>query len=204
MNHYTRRGAVWCVTCVSALLLSIAMPPKASAVNVQIFAANHLSFGGGSSEVDALFTNTSADPVNFYRNTVTTAGSTNFLIVTLSAVGDTHGNNAEEVQCVVDGSPCETGNIGSDHASGAGWVVLHRDERDEHDNTVRYTWCAPITKTDKNQHSVKLNLANLANGLSAHDVFLEQINVFVEGVHVSPREEDQACSTAGSGDDTHP
>jgi hypothetical protein len=204
MRAYLRRGMIWSVVCASVLALSTAMPSKVHAQNLQTLAGNHLLFGGGSSEVEATFTNIFSDPVNFYRNTVTAPASIDVLFVTLSATGDTHGNNAEEVQCVVDGTPCETGNIGSDNASGAGWVVLQRNEADEHDNTVHYTWCVPIGKTKKNKHDVKLNLANLANGSSGESVFLEQINVFVQGAHFGKRLADQACTTTGSGDDTHP
>jgi hypothetical protein len=121
------------------------------------------------------------------------------MYVTLSAVGDTHGNNAAQAQCEVDGVPCATGNIGSDEASGAGWVVLERNERDEHDNTVNYTWCVPVDKTKKNKHVVVLNLQDLCNGSSVNDVFIEQVNVFVDGEHFGRGHADQACTTAGTG-----
>ena len=194
-----------------ALVFCLAAPRAAHAQigNLQIFAVNPLDFGptsGDDNEVEATCANTatglSADPVLFYDNTVTTTAAIDVMLVTISAVGDTHGNNAGEVQCTVDGTPCKTGNIGSDDASGAGWVVLERNERDEHDNAVQYTWCVPIKKTKKNEHAVKLSLANLANGSCDESVFLEQVNVIVEGFHagVSKNLAPQACKSVGVGE----
>jgi hypothetical protein len=190
-----------------ALAFCLAAPRAAHAQigNLQIFAVNPLDFGSGTAddnEVFATCTETAAlDPVLFYDNTVITTASTDIMLVTISAVGDTHGNNAGEVQCTVDGAPCKTGNIGSDGASGPGWVVLERNEADEHDNTVHYTWCAPIKKTTKNTHVVTLSLANLANGTCPNDVFLEQVNVIVEGYHAGASKiAKNACKSVGVGE----
>ena len=184
-----------------ALAFCIAAPQAAHAQNLQRFAANHLDFGG-TSEVDATCS-TLLIPgavVKFYDNTVTTTAAIDFLLVTLSATGDTHGNNAAQFQCKVDGTPCKTGNIGSDGATGPGWVVLEHNEADEHDNTVNYTWCVPIKKTTKNAHEVVLNMENLCNGSSTVDVFMEQANVFVEGFHAGVSKlAKNACTTLGTG-----
>ncbi len=183
-----------------ALAFCIAAPRAAHAQNLQRFAANHLDFGSGN-EVDATCTTlgTPGAVVKFYDNTVTATGATDIMYVTLSAVGDTHGNNAAQFQCLVDGVPCATGNVGSDGATGAGWVVLERNEADEHDNTVHYTWCVPVAKSKKNKHKVVLNLQDLCNGTAAKDVFIEQVNVFVDGEHYGKAHADQACTTAGTG-----
>jgi hypothetical protein len=164
-----------------ALAFCIAAPHAAHAQNLQRFAANHLDFGG-THEVDATCTTlgTKGPVVKFYDNTVTTTAATDVMYVTVSATGDTHGNNAGQVKCVVDGVPCETGNIGSDEATGPGWVVLEHNEADEHDNTVHYTWCVQIDKTKKNKHEVILDLQDLCNGSFVDDVFIEQVNVFVD------------------------
>jgi hypothetical protein len=204
MLEKRRIGRGWeTVLIMGALVLAfgLAAPRAAHAQsgNLQIFAVNPLDFGD-TNEVTATFSNTAAvDPVTFYDNTVTTTAAIDVMLVTISATGDTHGDNAGEVKCTVDGTPCKTGNIGSDDASGPGWVVLERNEADEHDNTVHYTWCAPIKKTKKNAHEVTLSLANLANGTPGEDVFLEQINVIVEGFHagVSKNLEPQACKSVG-------
>jgi hypothetical protein len=183
-----------------ALAFCIAVPRAAHAVNLQIFAANHLDFGD-SNEVTATCTTvgTPGTVVKFYDNTVTTTGATDAVLVTLSATGDTHSNNAAQFQCVVDGAPCKTGNIGSDEATGPGWVVLEHNERDEHDNTVNYTWCVLIDRTRKNKHEVVLNMENLCNGSGTGSVFIEEANVFVEGAHAGRSGAEQACTTAGTG-----
>ena len=115
------------LTIIGALALAfcIAAPRAAPAQNLQIFAANHLDFGD-SNQVDATCTvlSTPGAVVKFYDNTVTTTAATDVMLVTLSATGNTQNNNKLQVQCKVDGTPCKTGNIGADGASGAGWVVL--------------------------------------------------------------------------------
>jgi hypothetical protein len=183
-----------------ALAFCIAAPRAAHAQNLQRFAANHLDFGG-TAEVDATCSTlgTPGAVVKFYDNTVTMTGATDIVYITLSATGDTHSNNAAQFQCLVDGAPCFAGNVGSDKATGAGWVVLERNEADEHDNTVHYTWCVPIKKIKKNKHKVVLNLQDLCNGTIANDVFIEQVNVFVDGEHFGKAHADQACTTAGTG-----
>ena len=195
--------------CLAAPRAAHAQIPPPSSANLQIFAVNPLDFGSGTdddNEVEATCENKatggSPDPVLFYYNTVTTTAAIDVMLVTISAVGDTHGNNAGEVKCTVDGKPCKTGNIGSDDASGPGWVVLERNEADEHDNTVHYTWCVPVAKTKKNAHVVQLSLANLANGSCDESVFLEQVNVIVEGYHagVSKNLAPQACKSVGVGE----
>jgi hypothetical protein len=192
-----------------ALAFCLAAPRAAHAqtANLQMLAVNHLDFGGtdDDNEVEAtcdnIATGVSADPVVFYDNTVTTTSALDVMLVTISATGDTHGNNSGEVQCTVDDTPCQTGNIGSDHASGPGWVVLERNKADEHDNTVHYTWCVTIKKTKKNEHKVKLSLANLANGYCDESVFIEQVNVIVEGFHAGVSKLGKnACTTAGTGE----
>lgn len=199
-------GALALALCLAARRAAHAQIPPPSSANLQIFAVNPLDFGSGTAddnEVEATCSNTAgADPILFYDNTVTTTAAIDVMLVTISAVGDTHGNNAGEVKCTVDGTPCKTGNIGSDDASGPGWVVLERNENDEHDNTVHYTWCVPVTVKKKNKHVVQLSLANLANGTCNESVFLEQVNVIVEGYHagVSKNLAPQACKSVGVGE----
>jgi hypothetical protein len=195
------------VLILGALALAFCLAaPRAAHAQIgilNIFAANHLDFGD-KNEVDATCTtlSTPGAVVKFYDNTVTTTAATDVMLVTLSATGDTEANNRLQVQCEVDGTPCLTGNIGADGATGPGWVVLQQVDEDELDNNVNYTWCVPIKKTKKNAHEVVLNLENLCNAsaTSTHDVFLEQINVFVEGFHAgSSKLASQACTTAGTG-----
>jgi hypothetical protein len=184
-----------------ALAFCVAAPRAAHAQNLQIFAANHLDFGD-SNEVEAKCTTlfTPGAVVKFYDNTVTTTAATDVMFVTLSATGDTERDNGLQVQCTVDGAPCKTGNIGADGATGLGWVVLQKVDEDELDNNVNYTWCVPIGRTEKNKHKVVLNLENLCNGTSTVGlVFLEQINVLVEGTHAGRRGAEQACTTTGTG-----
>jgi hypothetical protein len=199
MKDYSKRGFVWSFVCASALLLTLTTARAVHAQNLQIFAANHLDFGD-SNEVTATCTTvgTPGTVVKFYDNIVSAPGNIDVVLVTLSATGDTHGNNKAQFQCVVDGVPCKTGNIGSNSATGAGWVVLERNEADEHDNTVNYTWCVPIERTEKGKHKVVLNMENLCNSTTS-DVFIEQANVFVEGAHFGRGRADQACTTAGTG-----
>src|SRR5713226_7170885 len=170
-----------------ALAFCVAAPRAAHAQNLQRFAANHLDFGD-SNEVEATPTNITTDPVKFYDNTVQTTAATDIMYVTLTATGDTHSNNKSLFKCTVDGTTCKTGNIGSDGAPD-GWIVLMRNEADEHDNSIAYTWCVPVERTKKNKHEVKLFLATTASG---SDVFIEQVNVFVDGEHFGKAHADQA------------
>ena len=188
-----------------ALAFCLAAPSAAHAQigNLQIFAVNPLDFGD-SNEVQATCTilATPGAVVKFYDNTVITTASTDVVLVTLSATGDTEANNRTQVQCKVDGTPCLTGNIGFDKATGPGWVVLQQVDEVETDNNVNYTWCVPIKKTTKNTHEVVLNLQNLCNGSATglHNVFLEQINVVVEGYHAgSSKIAANACKSVGVG-----
>ena len=177
-----------------ALAFCITAPRTAHAQNLQRFAANHLEFSG--SEVVATTANGIVDPVNFYDNTVQTTAATDIMYVTLAATGDTHGDNASLFQCTIDGTTCKTGKTGS---APAGWIALQRNESDEHDNSIYYTWCVPVEKTKKNLHEVKLFLANSA-GTAGEDVFIEGVNVFVDGEHFGRGHADQACTSTGTGE----
>ena len=194
-----------------AMAFCLAAPRAAHAqtANLQMLAVNHLDFGGtdDDNEVEATLANTTENPVNFYNNTVTTTSALDVVLVTLAATGDTHCNNRSFFKCTVDGTTCLTGNIGSDHAP-AGWITLMRNESDEHDNSISYTWCVPVKKTKQNLHAVKLFLANSADNLSTcsvasgtdPDVFIEQVNVVVEGFHAGVSSlAKNACTTAGTG-----
>ncbi len=177
-----------------ALAFCIAAPRTVHAQNLQRFAANHLEFSG---EVTATTANTTAvDPVNFYDNKVQTTAATDIMYVTLAATGDTHGDNASLFRCTIDGTTCKTGNTGS---APAGWIALQRNKSDEHDNSIYYTWCVPVEKTKKNLHEVKLFLANSA-GTAGEDVFIEGVNVFVDGEHFGKGHADQACTSTGLGE----
>ena len=193
-----------------ALAFCLAVPSAAHAQigNLQIFAVNPLDFGSGTNddnEVTATCTETAAlDPVLFYDNTVTTTAAIDVMLVTISAIGDANSGSGLEVQCKVDGTACLTGNIGDDGATKVapatpppplipdGWAMLQRfastagdDTAGEDENSVNYTWCVPIKKTKKNEHEVRLSLANIPGGAcpGAGDVSLEQVNVIVEGFH---------------------
>ena len=77
-----------------------------------------------------------------------------------------------------------------------------RNEEDEHDNSISYTWCVPIKKTKKNEHAVKLFLANSDNNACGGDdeVFIEQVNVVVEAFHAGVSKlAANACTAAGTG-----
>jgi hypothetical protein len=188
-----------------ALAFCLAAPRAAHAqtANLQMLGVNHLDFGDHN-EVEATCTTLSTPGaiVKFYDNTVTGLSSLDTMLVTLSATGDVEGNNRLQVQCKVDGTPCLTGNIGDDGATGPGWVVLQQVDEDEIDNNVNYTWCVPIKRTKQNLHEVVLNLQNLCNNSASgsHDVFLEQINVVVEAFHSGVSKLGKnACTTAGTG-----
>jgi hypothetical protein len=192
------------ITCALAMAFCLAAPraARAQTANLQMLAVNHLDFGEGN-EVTATTTNTIEDPVNFYSNTVTGTSALDVMLVTLAATGDTHCNNRSLFKCTVDGTTCLTGNVGSDSAP-AGWITLMRNEADEHDNSISYTWCVPIKKTKKNEHAVKLFLANSADHLAC-DVFIEQVNVVVEAFHAGVSKlEKNACTTTGTGVDSTP
>ena len=196
-----------------ALALCLAAPRAVHAQNLQIFAANPLSFGPpgtDDNEVTATCDNPAidlpgpipADPVLFYDNTVTTTAAIDVMLVTISATGDADGGNRLEIQCKVDGTPCKTGNIGDNTGvngppRGAGWVSGRFSDEDE---IISYTWCVPITKTKKNEHKVNLSLANGHNVTCPNDVTLEQVNVFVEGYHAGASKAAQACKSVGVGE----
>ena len=199
-----RRG-LETILIISAFVLAfcLAAPSAAHAQlgNLGVFAVNHLDFGDTNEVVAGCsILHTPGTVVKFYDNpAVLMTSAIDVVLVTLSATGDTHGNNAAQFQCKVDGTPCQTGNIGSDDATGPGWVVLEHNEADEHDNTVNYTWCVKVKHTKNSQHEVVLNMQDLCNSSTA-ETFIEQVNVVVEGYHAGVSKlAANACTTAGTG-----
>lgn len=180
------------------------------------FAANFTTFGnppelvtteqpapnGGGGEV-------------IYDKDVTVPGDVNVMYVTVSAVGDTHFGARLQLACLIDDVPC---NPGANPIGGAmsGWVTVqrHKDYNlnyapggepfvgdggggagDLHDNTVYYTWCAPLEGQGAGTRNVKVKFASGAvpgePASEGAEVFLEGVHFFVDGNRIA--DETAAC-----------
>jgi hypothetical protein len=75
-------------------------------------------------------TSTDAAPpgVLIYEKPVFVPASINTLYITVSATGDGHGGNAQQLLCQVDAAPCNAGSTFS--ATDFHWIVLQKHNAD--------------------------------------------------------------------------
>jgi hypothetical protein len=120
-----------------------------------------------------------------YDKTVSVPDDVNVLFVTISSTGDVHGNARADFACLVDGVPCNAGG------SPSGWITLQRNEADEHDNSIYYTWGKKLAE-DGGVHHIQLKLAKDGG---TH-VYIEKSHYYVDGAEMNGAD---AC-TGISGD----
>lgn len=181
----------------------IAAPHAARAQNIQAYAANWLDFENeneATSHAIPLAHATGGDLI--YTNQVVVPASINVLYVSVDATGDLRDNsNAMFVACLVDGAPCRD-VAAPDNDSPSGWVMVQNltntAQPEAHsDQAIHYTWCTPIRKLPGptgTTHNVQLRLASED---TTHNVYLEQMHVFVNGAKIAGRNLANACTNAG-------
>jgi hypothetical protein len=139
--------------------------------------------------------------IQIYSNTVTAAGD-NVLYVTISATGLTDGDDdGIALNCQVDGVPCVnegTPGGGTVASIPAGWVIPLGNEFTGSgqvlgDTGFSFQFCAPISKTKKNLHTVTLNAAS---AFGYGDAYLEAVHVYVDGNKIKGKTNtEDACGT---------
>jgi hypothetical protein len=139
--------------------------------------------------------------IQFYSNTLKAPGD-NVIYVTVSATGlnqDTCDGIA--LNCQVDGVPCVNGNgvPGSGTVAGIpnGWVIPLGDEYDclgeLGDTGFQFQFCAPLSKTKGNLHTITLNAAS---AFGYGDAYLEAVHVYVDANKITGKGNAQnACGT---------
>jgi hypothetical protein len=159
--------------------------------------------------------------IAIYDKTVSVPPGMSTLYVTISAVGDEHGGARLELACLVDTSPCNPGGNPVGDAP-PGWLTAmrHKDYNDnyapgttpfggdggggagdQHDNSISYTWCAPLPSAHSGLHTVEVRLASQTPaGETGGNVFLEAIHFFVDGS--TPQPGDRCTSVAPRADAT--
>ncbi len=136
--------------------------------------------------------------ISIYDRTVFVPFNTNVLYITLTTTGDTHGGVASCFTALVDGdfanpggqgaARCGTGEMGEE-VNTPGWISLLKLPEDVddnncddggggggdcHDNSIHYTWCAPI---EQGTHDVQIRMAAAPAG---DTVFIEQAHFFID------------------------
>lgn len=177
----TKKQSLAAITCATLTCLSL----NAHAGLLSRLTADFLNFDGSetatsiTAAADCTATPCvpgSPDGALFYRKLVTVPAKDNVLYVTFSGTADVHDNAALMMSCRADGDFC---NPGAQGASGgpAGWVTLQKLPFDEHDNSIKATWCIPLegfkSKTDV---LVDLKLASSTGGT----VFFENAHIYVD------------------------
>jgi len=132
------------------------------------------------------------------------AGDT-VVYVTISGEGlTTCTNDGIALLCQVDGVNCVPGNAtpGASVLANvadipAGWVIPLGDEFGDLGDLgltgVNFQWCAPIEKTKKNKHTVKI-FASSAFGFC--NAFLEGVHIYVDTNQISTKDNGaNACGT---------
>jgi hypothetical protein len=108
-----------------------------------------------------------------YKRNVFVPFKTVFFTITMT--GDGHRGQAHLFSCLVDGEPCNPAS----HPTGvqSGWVNLQRHGVDDdfHDNSISYSWCAPVKK--QKNHTIELRLAS-SEGQGT--VFVEEAYFFID------------------------
>lgn len=182
----------------------VAAPHAARAQNIQAYAANWLYFANENeahSHAIPLAHATGGDLI--YTNQVVVPASINVLYVSFDAAADLNGNlNAMFLGCLVDDAPCRD-TAGPDNGAPSGWVMVQKltntaQPDTESDQTIHYTWCTPIHKLPGRTgttHNVQLRLAAEDTN---HNVYLEQLHVFVNGAKIAGRNLANACTNAGT------
>ena len=192
-----------------------AMGLAAHAGEVRQFAAQYLNFDG-TEQSTTLSTSSASGGQAIYEGKVWASADVDTLEVSISATGDlidsvsgTPQSNSLWLSCSVDGKPCNGGN-NSAVGSAAGWVpVLSLQSAAQNpvpeasptpgvvpDNNIHYTWCMPIKPNHGPHplaHDVKLSMAS---GDGVHSVQIEQIHVFVGGMHFGGPNKANACTAA--------
>ena len=109
------------------------------------------------------------------------------------------GGNGFALNCQVDGANCLAGTgtagTGSVAAIPAGWIIPLGNEFSGGsgfgDTGFSYQWCAAISKSKKNVHSVVINAASAFGG---SDAFIEAVQVFVDSNRINTRD-GNVCGT---------
>jgi hypothetical protein len=149
----------------------------------------------------------------------------NVAYVTISATGDTHSpspgdptvdSSALLLACRFDGVPCEPDQGSPISTTPSGWVNLLKEPvgsacndgggggGDCHDNAIHYTWCVPKELKARSAHRVRLKLAS-GGDTPGGDVFMEQINVFVDASFVrTPNKCTEFNPPAAAGEEVPP
>jgi hypothetical protein len=129
--------------------------------------------------------------ISIYEKTIFVPRSVNTLYITMEATGDGHSGQGHHFQCAVNGVPCNPGSAGGSFNGG---IVLQRhagergfsdfsyfyylDADDLHDNSISYSWCAPVTTGTR---TVTIRMANDSSCCGDVKVFLEGMHVFIDG-----------------------
>ena len=135
-------------------------------------------------------------------------GWSNVLRVTWSTTGDAHGGAKIWITCVIKGSSgperfCTSPGVATGGASGAplAWITVQNlpdtttttncndgggGAADCHDNSIHYTWCAPIRAFDV--YTIELRLASSSSppmtGLGTGVVWVEDSTFFIDSTRI--------------------
>lgn len=138
--------------------------------------------------------------IEIYNNTLKMPGD-NVAYLTISATGIVDDNcDAIALNCQIDGVPCLQGNGlqggGSVAHIPAGWVIPLGDEygcSGELGATgVQFQFCAPLSKTKGNMHTLSLYAAS---AFGSGDAYLEAVHVFVDANKIKGKNNFNACGT---------
>jgi len=210
MSSYLRKALVLIFAVlfvVAPVFEEMAQAHNRHSGNLRRLAANFRGFEGIASELQTIAppsgtpTPGSGGAV-IYQKTLYIPRDINVLFATVTAGANSHDGARLMMTCLIDGVPCNPGQIAS--GAPAGWVVLQRyadynrfftgfftgdgggAAGDLHNNSINYTWCTKLSKSWKwKPRTITIKLASFnLHGTILPFVTLEGVHFFIDGARL--------------------